>query len=66
MLKNEVYTVLRFPPLHTIKKFKKYCVGTFDQSQNFYDNGINLPVHNNLKYNDVDKIIDLVKKWCKK
>lgn len=66
MLENNIYTVLRFPPLHIIKKFKKYCVGNFNNSQNFYDNGINLPLHNNLKDNEIDKVISLVKKWCKK
>ena len=66
MLDNKVYTVLRFPPLHINKKFKKYCYGNFENSQNLYDNGINLPVHNNLNDNDLDKVINLVKKWCKK
>jgi len=65
MLKNNVYTVLRFPPLHINKKFKKYCCGSFENSQNLYENGINLPIHNNLNDNDLDKVINLVKKWCK-
>jgi dTDP-4-amino-4,6-dideoxygalactose transaminase len=65
MLNNNVYTVLRFPPLHINKKFKKYCCGSFENSQNLYENGINLPIHNNLDDNDLDKVINLVKKWCK-
>lgn len=65
MLKNNVYTVLRFPPLHSMKKLKKYCVGTFENSQKFFDHGINLPVHNRLTDNNIDKIVNLVKKWCK-
>lgn len=65
MLENGVYTVLRFPPFHIFKKFKKYCVGSFSNSQNFYDNGINLPMHNNLTDNCIDKIVTLVKKWAK-
>lgn len=66
MLKNNVYTVLRFPPLHIHKKLKKYCLGKFNNSQFIYENGINLPMHNNMSKNDIDKVINLVKKWCKK
>ena len=55
-----VYTTLRFYPLNNTSNF---AYKSLANTQILAEQGLNLPLHPRLTDSDVDKIIDLIKKW---
>ena len=60
---NDVYTTLRFQPLHKLNLYSKYAKKALPNSEFLNETGLNLPLHPKLTDNDMDKIISLIKKW---
>jgi aminotransferase len=60
LLEKNIYTSLRYSPLHKMKLFSKYATGNFIGAENFYSRSLNIPIHQNLEFNDVDFIIDSI------
>ena len=60
--KNNVYTTFRYWPLHLVKFFNSYNINLIN-AEKASRNTLNLPIHQNLSDNDLDKIIDLIKKF---
>ena len=53
---NNIYTSLRYSPLHKMSIFKEYAYGEFKGSEMFYKSSLNIPIHHNLKDLEVDSI----------
>lgn len=66
MKRNEIYTTLRFQPLHKIKMFKSFAKNTYANSEYLGKHGLNLPLHPNMTDNDLDKVICTIKSWKSK
>ena len=59
---------MHYKPIHLYKFYKKkysYKFGDFPVAEKFYDNGISLPVHPNLKLNEQLHFLYLFKKFLK-
>jgi len=65
MKQNNVYTSLRYSPLHKMSIFKDYAYGDFKGSEIFYNSSLNIPIHQNLKDEDVDKICKIIENFDK-
>lgn len=66
LLKNGVYSSLRYYPLNNIKIFKKFCLkNDFYNSNYFKNNALNLPIHQNLSITEIKKICKLIDKFYK-
>lgn len=61
--KNNIYTTLRFQPLHKIKMFKKYAKSKYPVAESLGNHGLNLPLHPGITDNDLDRIICTIKSW---
>jgi dTDP-4-amino-4,6-dideoxygalactose transaminase len=57
LLERNIYTSLRYSPLHKMQLFQKYGLGKFLGSNDFYSNSLNIPIHHNLCDQDIDYII---------
>ena len=67
LYKNGVYTSLRYYPIHKNKIFKKFCdKENFNNSNFFLKNALNLPIHQNLKINEVRKICKIINDFYRK
>ena len=66
MKQNNVYTSLRYSPLHKMSIFKDYAFGDFKGSEIFYKNSLNIPIHQNLKDQDLEIICKVIEDFDKK
>lgn len=65
LLSNNVYTTLRYHPLHLNKIYRHH--GSLPICEQLSEEGLNLPLHPAMSDGDIDKVIDLVLSWpCKK
>lgn len=62
LVKNGIYCSFRYYPLHLIKKYG-YNGGKLYNSEFINENFLNLPLHQNLSDEDVEKIIETIKKF---
>ena len=60
LLDNKVYTTFRYWPLHKIEMFKDYVDGDYPNSEYVSKVTLNLPLHQSLSNEDVNKIIKLI------
>ncbi len=61
LLNNGVYTTFRYWPLHKVKFFDKFNIdGSYPNSDYIASHTLNLPLHQGLSDNDVEKIIKLI------
>lgn len=60
LLDNGVYTTFRYWPLHKVELFSEYNENEYPNTDYIAKNTLNLPLHQGLSENDVDKIIKLV------
>lgn len=56
---NGVYSTFRYYPVHRIEIFKKYSKKCIN-SDLFSENILNIPIHESLSNNDIEKIINLI------
>lgn len=63
LLDNGVYTTFRYWPLHKVNFFKDYVNGEFPQSDRAAATTLNIPLHQSLSDEDVNKIINLIKSF---
>ncbi|MES2888583.1 MAG: aminotransferase class I/II-fold pyridoxal phosphate-dependent enzyme [Pseudomonadota bacterium] len=62
-LKNDgIYTTFRYYPLHLIDIFKKYDMGC-ENASTFSDTALNLPIHQNLTDEGIDRICQSLKRF---
>jgi len=66
LLNNGVYTTFRYWPLHKVNFFKDYVNGEFPQSDRAAATTLNIPLHQSLSDEDVNKIINLIKSFKNK
>jgi dTDP-4-amino-4,6-dideoxygalactose transaminase len=64
LLDNEVYTTLRYQPLHYT--LSEYANGKLDNTETLAQQGFNLPLHPSVSDNDIDKIISLIHQFYQK
>lgn len=62
---NEVYTTLRFNPLHFNSCFFRKS-NSLANTEQLSKEGLNLPLHPGLARSDIEKVVDLIKQWGKK
>ena len=60
LLRNNVYTTFRYWPLHKVKMFEPYVNGEYPNSEHASKVTLNLPLHQSLSNDDVNKIIRLI------
>jgi dTDP-4-amino-4,6-dideoxygalactose transaminase len=65
LLDNNVYTTFRYWPLHKINMFKDYVDGDYPNSEYVSKVTLNLPLHQSLSNEDVNKIIKLITEFNK-
>jgi aminotransferase len=64
LLDNDVYTTFRYWPLHKVDLFSASNLkGDYPNSDYISENTLNLPVHQNLSDNDVQKVIKLISEF---
>jgi len=56
LLKDEIYTTLRYFRLDEMNIFKKYNKSSFSGADKFYESALNIPIHSNLSLKDIDYI----------
>jgi len=61
LVENGVYCTFKYFPLHLIE-FYKHGGGSLENSELINDTTLNLPIHQNLTDDDVQVIVDLVKR----
>lgn len=64
--KNGVYSTFRYYPLHKIELFNKNKVIKLNNSEYINDHTLNIPIHHNLKTNDLNLISNLIKSFFNK
>lgn len=64
LLDNGIYTTVRYQPLHQL--FKEFYRGPLEVAEEFGERGLNLPLHPNLTWKEVDYIIGKVKNFYSK
>lgn len=64
LLERGIYATFRYYPLHLIPLYKHR--GKLANAEKAGEITLNIPIHQNLKKNDVEKIIDTIFKWSKK
>lgn len=60
LLDNKVYTTFRYWPLHKIEMFKDFVDGDYPNSEYVSNVTLNLPLHQSLTNEDVNKIVKLI------
>ena len=65
LLKNEIYTTLRYHPLHLNKLYNQQNI-TLSNSQELNETGLSLPIHPRLSDHQVDYICEKVKSFYSK
>ena len=61
LLKNEVYTTLRYHPLHLNKIF--HCTHRLPNAEQLNKTGLNIPLHPRLTDDEVNYVIDKIKSF---
>lgn len=61
LFENEIYTTLRYHPLHLNPLYMSKV--SLPNSEELNETGLNIPLHPSLSMNDVDKIIACIKKF---
>ena len=61
LAKNDVYTTFRYYPLHLVKYFRAEC--SLPVSEEVSETTLNLPLHQNLSDDDVQKVVDVTKRF---
>jgi len=62
LLDNGVYTTFRYWPLHKVKLFKEYSIeNAYPNTDYIAKSTLNLPLHQSLTNDDVEKIINLIR-----
>ena len=64
LVENDVYTTFRYYPLHLVKYFGAEC--RLPVSEQISETILNLPLHQNLTDDQVQKIVDLTKRFLRK
>jgi dTDP-4-amino-4,6-dideoxygalactose transaminase len=64
LVENDVYTTFRYFPLHLVKHYNSRV--SLPNSEIINETTLNIPLHQNLTDNEVDKIVSLVKKFFSK
>ena len=59
LYKNDIYTTLRYHPLHLNSVYGSSC--RLPNCEQLNEDGLNIPLHPNLDDNDVDKIVSVIK-----
>lgn len=62
---NDVYTTLRYHPLHLNPIYEQTHV-RLPNTEQLNEDCISIPLHPRLSHNDVDKIVDLIKRFGRK
>ena len=68
MIKNNIYLQVHYIPIHLQPYYKKnfnYKSGDFPVAENFYKQEVSLPIYHSLKGSEINKVIKLVKKFCR-
>ena len=64
LLDNDVYTTFRYWPLHKVEFFKDYNIeNAYPNTEYIAKNTLNLPLHQALTNDDVEKIINLIENF---
>ncbi|OQX74451.1 MAG: hypothetical protein B6D59_02505 [Campylobacteraceae bacterium 4484_4] len=63
LLDHEVYTTFRYWPLHKVKYLERYVTGSYPNSDYAAAQTLDLPLHQSLADGEVEKIIDLIRKF---
>ncbi len=63
LLDNDVYTTFRYWPLHKVKYLEKYVTGSYPNSDYAAAHTLDLPLHQSLSDEDIDKIVGLIRKF---
>ncbi|WP_067177449.1 DegT/DnrJ/EryC1/StrS aminotransferase family protein [Sulfurospirillum sp. UCH001] len=64
LLDNGVYTTFRYWPLHKVNLFKEFCVdGDYPNADFAAKYTLNIPLHQELAEDDIQKIITLIKEF---
>ena len=64
LAENGVYTTFRYYPLHLVRFFQAQC--RLPVAEHINETTLNLPLHQNLSDDDVQMIIDLIKRFLNK
>ena len=64
LVENDVYSTFRYYPLHLVKYFGAEC--SLPVSEQISETILNLPLHQNLTDDQVQKIVDLTKRFLRK
>ena len=64
LVENNVYSTFRYYPLHLVKYFGAEC--SLPVSEQISETILNLPLHQNLTDDQVQKIVDLTKRFLRK
>ena len=68
MFEHNINLQVHYRPIHLQNYYRKkygFKKGDFENSENFYENEISLPIYYNLKKKEQFKVIDLIKKLSK-
>lgn len=60
LLTNGVYSSLRYSNLSKMSLFSQFVFGNQPNANKFYDSALNIPIHQHLSDNDVEKIVNLI------
>lgn len=63
LAENGVYTTFRYFPLHLVRYYDAKC--KLSNAEQVNETTLNLPLHQNLADTDVEKIVDLMKRFLK-
>ena len=63
LAENGVYSTFRYYPLHLVKYFRAAC--RLPVAERLSETTLNLPLHQNLTDDDVEKIVDLTKRFLR-
>lgn len=63
LLDNGIYTTVRYQPLHVMQGFSQFARGKLSVSEQFGEEGLNLPLHPNLSDEDVHYVIETIKNF---
>jgi aminotransferase len=65
LMKNDIYTTFRYFPIHKINLFKQNSL-ICSNAEKFSNMALNIPIHENLKKNEIDHIIMSIQNFKEK
>jgi dTDP-4-amino-4,6-dideoxygalactose transaminase len=63
LLDNGVYSSLRYSSLHNMRLFEGDKLNEYPGAEHFFSKSLNIPIHSSLEEADIEKIINLIRKF---